>query len=67
MKYENKYYCDDCEIEMNKINKYGLHDLCDKCELFYQIEDEEDETNVAEKFRDYVKGKGYNFIIEEEE
>ena len=29
--------------------------------------DEEDETNVAEKFRDYVKGKGYNFIIEEEE
>ena len=36
MKYENKYYCDDCETEMNEINKFGLHDICDKCELSYQ-------------------------------
>ena len=36
MKIGNKYLCDDCEAEMNEINKYGLHDLCDKCEEFYQ-------------------------------
>jgi len=39
MKYENKYYCDDCETEMNEINKFGLHNICDKCELSYQIEE----------------------------
>ena len=36
MKIKNKYFCDDCEIEIGEINKYGLHDLCDKCEEFYQ-------------------------------
>ena len=37
MKIGSKYYCDDCEKEMNKVNKYGLHNLCDKCESFYQL------------------------------
>ena len=40
MKVEEKYYCDDCEIEIDKINKFGLHDICDKCELSYQIKEE---------------------------
>ena len=35
MKVKNKHFCDDCEKEMNKVNRYGLHDLCDKCERSY--------------------------------
>lgn len=39
MKIKGKNYCDDCEIEINEINKYGLHDICDKCELSYQTKE----------------------------
>ena len=42
MKVKDKYFCDDCEIEMNKVNKYGLHDLCDECEMSYQMEKNND-------------------------
>ena len=42
MKIKDKYFCDDCEAEMGEINKYGLHDLCDKCEEFYQKPYEEE-------------------------
>ena len=37
MKVNNKYFCDDCEIEMDKFNKYGLQDICDDCETFYKL------------------------------
>ena len=43
MKIKNKYLCDDCETEMNEVNKYGLHGLCDECETFYQLK------NIKEK------------------
>ena len=32
MKIGNKYFCDDCEIETNKHNSYGLTNICDNCE-----------------------------------
>ena len=36
MNDKGKYFCDDCEIEMNETNKYGLHDICDDCETAYK-------------------------------
>ena len=39
MKIENKYLCDDCEKEMNKVNKYGLHNVCDGCEPQYHTQE----------------------------
>ena len=31
------YQCNDCEVVMNKHNKYGLTELCDDCEPQYHI------------------------------
>ena len=51
MKKENRYYCDDCEREMNEVNKYGLTDVCDKCESFYQLSYDEQKKyhNLSDK------------------
>ena len=32
-----RYQCDDCEVVMDKHNKYGLTDLCDDCEPQYHV------------------------------
>ena len=32
------YKCDDCEVVMDKHNKYGLTDLCDDCEPPYHVD-----------------------------
>ena len=38
MKINSKHICDDCEsVIPHKFNKYGLTDICDKCEEFYQL------------------------------
>ena len=37
MKIGNKWFCDDCEVEIPQFNSFGLTDLCNNCDSFNQL------------------------------